>query len=63
MDEEKYLRKYKNVVQFREYTKNECLKKTDNFEKDSCNHIFEIIDAECKRMENKMKAKSILNNK
>lgn len=59
MDQEKCLRKYKAVVQFREYTKSECLKKTDDFEKESCYHIFEIIDAECKRMETKMKHKNV----
>jgi hypothetical protein len=52
MDNEKLLRKYKSIRQFREYTQQECSQKTDSGEKESCDQLFQLIDTECKRMEN-----------
>jgi len=59
MDKEKLLQKYYRINIFREYTKNECLKTVDLFEKERCNHLVELVDNECKRIEKLLQSPTV----
>jgi hypothetical protein len=53
----KWFRKYKSICEFRKNISNECIHKSDFFEKENCNDILKLIDKECKRIEKMMNSK------